>query len=197
MKIIGIGLNKTGTTTLGQCLRQLGFSVTSVHMDLLRQIKRGDLRQTFLTMEKFDSFKDWPWPIIYKEIDQQYPGSKFILTTRRDAQTWLNSLKAHAERKGPSESRKLVYGYEMPHGHEAEHIAFYEEHNRRVREYFANRPESLLEVCWETGSGWKELCDFLGVEAPDIPIPHANRKPGFIRRTRLVIGRKLRAARAA
>ncbi|MHC4376201.1 MAG: hypothetical protein ACYS26_06360 [Planctomycetota bacterium] len=34
-KIFGIGLNKTGTTTLGQCGRILGLRCTSFDRDLL------------------------------------------------------------------------------------------------------------------------------------------------------------------
>lgn len=65
----------------------------------------------------------------------------------------------------------------MPHEHEKEHIQFYENHNKSAREYFKDRPQDLLEVCWEAGDGWRELAEFLNRESPKIPFPHANKSP--------------------
>jgi hypothetical protein len=113
--------------------------------------------------------------LIYPRLDARYPGSKFILTTRRDSETWIRSMQRHALVMGPKEHRKLAYGAVMPFGHEKEYVARYEQHNREVREYFRDRPADLLEVCWETGSGWKEVCAFLDRPVPEIPFPHENR----------------------
>lgn len=178
IKIFGIGLEKTGTTTLQHCLKYLGYSNEGCGLKLLRQIKEGDFTETFSIVDRYDSFADWPWPLIYQELDKRYPHAKFILTTRKDSSTWLNSLKKFVkQRKGSPESRKLIYGYEMPFGHEQEYIAFYKGHNQQVREYFIARSDDFLEVCWETGSDWRQLCDFLGKEIPDIAFPHANKTP--------------------
>ena len=179
MKIIGIGLNKTGTTTLGVCLRQWGFKHISCNKEAFDLWKTGDYPALLKWVEAFDSFEDWPWPLIYREIDQAFPGCKFILTRRKDEKTWFKSLCKHAERTGPTEFRKRIYGYEMPEGHEAEHIRFYRAHNEAVRTYFEQRPGDLLEVCWEEGDGWRELAGFLGYPLPDIPFPHANKTPAF------------------
>jgi len=177
MKVFGVGMHKTGTKTLGVCLRHLGYKHTSFSLELLKQVKSGDFTGVFLTAEEYDSFEDWPWPLIYKQLDERYPDSKSILTIRRDSRTWINSLLKHAERTGPTEARELVYGYAMPHGYKDEHIAIYEAHNREVIEYFKGQPDKLLVVCWETGSGWKELCSFLNKDIPDTSFPHANRAP--------------------
>lgn len=195
MKIFGIGLNKTGTTTLGVCLQQLGYRHTSSNLELTRCLGRGELEPVLAFADRYDSFEDWPWPLLYRELDQRYPGSKFILTTRRDAETWLRSLKNHATLTGPTDFRRVAYGHDMPHGHEAEHIERYERHNREVREYFRDRPEDFLEVCWETGSGWKELGAFLGREVPDLPLPHTNRSAD--KRSRLLWRRATRLLSAA
>src|SRR5690606_2198995 len=156
---------------------------------------RGELEPVLAFADRYDSFEDWPWPLLYRELDQRYPGSKFILTTRRDAETWLRSLKNHATLTGPTDFRRVAYGHDMPHGHEAEHIERYERHNREVREYFRDRPEDFLEVCWETGSGWKELGAFLGREVPDLPLPHTNRSAD--KRSRLLWHRATRLLSAA
>jgi hypothetical protein len=177
MKVFGIGLNKTGTTTLGQCFEQLGFTHTGCSRELLADFReRGDLRAIFEVADRFDSFEDWPWPLLYRQLDQRYPGSKFVLTLRRDPQTWLKSLKEHALRTRPLYNcRKLAYGYHYPQGREQEHLEFYERHKREVLDYFRDRPQDLLVLCWEDGAGWPELCAFLGRPAPSVPLPHANR----------------------
>ena len=175
MKIFGIGLNKTGTTTLGVCFKHFGYRHTTSNLELTQCVERGELEPVFAHADQYDSFEDWPWPLIYRELDERYPGSKFVLTTRRDGEAWVNSLKRHALLTGPTEFRRIAYGHTMPDGHEAEHIALYERHNQEVRDYFRDRPDDFLEVCWETGSGWAEICAFLGEEVPDLPVPHTNR----------------------
>lgn len=175
-KVFGIGLNKTGTTTLHECGKILGYRCTSCSRSLLEDIVlRGDLRATKELADQYDLFEDWPWPLIYKELDELYPGSKFILTVRKTKETWLNSLRSHALRTLPRlHCRKLAYGHDYPQGHESEHVDYYERHNQDARDYFRNRPNDFLEVCWENGDGFAELCAFLGCAIPDAPFPHAN-----------------------
>jgi type II secretion system protein G len=178
-KVFGLGLNKTGTTTLGKCLRQLGYRHVSCRRDLLHLLRAGDLEPIFKVIDEYDCFEDWPFPLMYRELFERY-GDKacYILTTRSSPQRWVESLKSHALRS-PSDQqcRSLVYGFEYPHGHEDEHLAFYERHNADVRAFFREREaETLfLELCWERGDGWEALCTFLGHAVPSVPFPHSNR----------------------
>ena len=177
MKVFGIGMNKTGTTTLGVCLESLGFSHTSYNLEMLRHVRRDELEPVIEFARGYDAFEDWPWPLIYRELDAAFPGSRFVLTTRLDVERWFGSLLRHADRTGPTEMRTLVYGHAMPSANPEAHRAMYESHNAAVRSYFADRPGDFLEVCWERGDGWRELCSFLGCPQPDIPFPHANQTP--------------------
>jgi len=126
MKVFGIGLNKTGTTTLGVCLKTLGFRHAPYDRELLYQIKAGDFAGVHEVADSYDSFEDWPWPLIYRELDARYPDARFVLTERISVDRWLDSLKNHSVRAGTPRVRELVYGHPMPHGHDAEHIAFYQ-----------------------------------------------------------------------
>jgi len=123
-KVFGIGLNKTGTTRLGVCLRTLGFQHSPFAGHFIEDAKAGRLEGIVRFAEDWDSFEDWPWPLIYRSIERAFPDSRFILTTRRDADTWFDSLQSHAERTGPTDERRLIYGQAMPHEHRAEHCRF-------------------------------------------------------------------------
>jgi len=176
MKVFGIGLNKTGTKTLGSCFNEFGYLHKSVDRQAFELFKKGDLNGLFNIIDDYDSFEDWPWPLIYKEIDKRFPDSKFILTLRKTPEIWFKSLCRHADYTGPTEYRKHIYGFAMPHKHKQHHLNFYNKHINDVSEYFKNRPEKLLIICWENGDGWDKLCSFLNFKCPDIPIPHENKR---------------------
>lgn len=173
-KVIGLGYSKTGTTTLRECFREFGLPFIGFDVELTRQVVHGDPGPAVAALADYDAAANWPWPLIFREIDAAYPGSRFILTTRRDGATWLRSLVSQAKKKPRGEYREWVYGHGDPVGHEDELIARYEAHNEAVRRYFADRPGQLLDVCWETGSGWRELCGFLGRPIPAVRFPRAN-----------------------
>ena len=176
-KIFGIGLNKTGTTTLGQCGKILGYRCTSCDRNLLEDVVlRNDFTRVKQTVSHYNFFEDWPWPLIYKELDHLYPGSKFILTTRNNEYNWLESLKSHSLRTHPTiHCRKLAYGYNYPQKHELQYLEFYKRHNDKVRTYFKGRDNDFIDICWENGDGFEKLCNFLKCDIPDIPLPHANK----------------------
>jgi hypothetical protein len=175
MKVVGVGFHRTGTKTLGACCRDhFGMKHRSVDLQAARLLWRGKIDRVMEIVRAHDSFEDWPWPFVYKEIDVRFPDAKFILTVRTSSDVWFASLCRLAAKIGPTEFRRRIYGYEMPDDNEAAHIAAYERHNEAVREYFAAKPGKLLVACWEEGTGWKELCEFLGRDIPDAPFPHEN-----------------------
>ena len=174
MKVFGIGLNKTGTKTLGRCFEELGFLNTSYNLELLMAYYEGNTGIIYKHIDKYSGFEDWPWPLMYKELEKKFSESKFILTTRSTPEVWYNSLVKHAKRTGPTLARKLVYGYEDPFHHKEHHIKIYNNHIRDVLEYFSDKPEKLLHVCWEDGDGWDKLCPFLNLSIPNKDFPHLN-----------------------
>jgi hypothetical protein len=52
---------------------------------------------------------------------------------------------------------------------------FYNNHNQQVIDYFADKPDKLLVICWENKDGWNKLCDFLNKSVPKVPFPHLNK----------------------
>ncbi len=179
LKIFGLGLNKTGTSTLAGCFKLLGIERhLSCRNDLLEKYRKGDIDGIFDVVDQFQSFEDWPYPLMYKELFSRYKDNAlFVLTVRESVEKWLESLKRHSLRTHPTfHSRNLAYGYPYPHGYEKEHSEIYENHNRTVKDFFSaeGRSHQLLEVCWERGDGWNELCPFLDVPVPPTPLPHEN-----------------------
>jgi len=179
-KVVGIGLPKTGTTSLGYCLRRFGFKHRTYDMHLAAKVKKNQLADAMREAEKYESFEDWPWFMLYREFDQEFPNSKFILTLRKDKDTYVKSLMGHHEREG-IQNKDFVKPAWWDVVHEVEPADWdyeksarrYEKHNRDVLEYFADRiNKDLLVVCWETGDGWAELSRFLEKRIPNEPFPH-------------------------
>lgn len=202
VKLFGIGLNKTGTSSLRFALQHLGFRHHPPGPALMQAYAGGDLGPILAAAESHDSFEDWPWPLVWREMDAHFGDrARFVLTRRISAAAWLGSLKKHAERaRAGGRLRRIAYGAAYPHGREAEHLALYERHNTGIRAHFADpaRAGRFAELCWEEGHGWPELCRLLGMAVPDIPFPHANAgtsaapDPQVVARNRRRIRRQLR-----
>lgn len=177
-KLFGIGLNRTGTTSLGQACRILGFAHAGFNPAMMQAYESRNIPDILSFAETYESFADWPWPLVYPVLHQRFPGARFILTVRETALIWFQSLCRHADRTGPTPYREIAYGHAMPHRYKDRHLAVYEGHNSAVREYFRNYPGTMVELCWEQGDGWVALCGFLGLPVPDAPFPHLNRSQG-------------------
>ena len=174
-KVFCIGVHKTGTTSLELALKKLGYRVTGSFGTKDPDIASKVHVMAYAIVDQFDAFEDNPWPLLYQELDQRYPGSKFILT-RRPAAAWIQSqLRDFASTETPM--RRWIYGEDAgcPAGNEDTYIARYERHNHEVLGYFGDRTEDLLIFDLPKGDGWNKLCPFLGCEIPNEPFPHANK----------------------
>ena len=180
-KVFGIGLNKTGTSTLGACLRTLGYQHQSYSYQQVLRLRRQQWDALLEGFAGADSFDDWPTPRIYPQLDAAFPGSLFILTRRRSTDVWLASIREHALRTRWWEGmlvRNTFYGCPYPQIDGELYRNTYEQHNREVRDHFRGRQQQLLELCWDDERDWTRLCGFLGVPAPDAELPHVNASNG-------------------
>ena len=177
MKVFGIGLNKTGTSSLHQALELLGYR--SLHFGgletydrMVRAIDEGKPMLSVLDPEP-DAISDVLAVTFYFYLaDVQYPGSKFILTVR-EMDDWLDSRRRHVERNQRMKDAGQYDGEFVTVDLEAWAME-YQRHEAVVRAYFAQRPADLL--CFRPAdSDWEPLCDFLGRPAPAQPFPWENR----------------------
>src|SRR5262249_9811138 len=79
MKIFGIGLSRTGTTSLTYAFAELG-------------LRAHHFPRTRAFIDEADAATDTPVAAWYKELDVLYPGSKFIVTPR-SIPDWLDSCE--------------------------------------------------------------------------------------------------------
>jgi len=185
MKVFGIGLPRTGTTTLMHAGHQIGlrgstYNATAFYRNIESSRKKLAMEQIFKYIRLNSIFQDLPFPMMYQSLTMKYPKAYFILTTRKDPTTWFQSLERNAQAKKDvlhiRYLRKLVYGHEMPdQDNWKDFIDKYMQHNHQVKQWFAVNPHlKFIELCWENGDGWDKLCSFLGKEIPQVPFPHKN-----------------------
>jgi hypothetical protein len=167
-KVFCIGLGKTGTTSLKEALRALGYRTIRLPLN-------------WQGITDFDAALPGVSAAMYQELDRAYPGSKFILTVR-DVAGWLKSIERDMRRKlnvrrDRSEERKLLltmhYGATTFDSHQFSKV--FQNHIAEVSNYFRNRPDDFLLLDLTGSSGWDELCGFLELPVPDAPFPFVNK----------------------
>ncbi len=182
MKIFEISFGRTGTTSLSKAMRMLGYRVlhawgTEYDQLCLEELLDGRLH---FRIDQADFVSDIAAPF-YQELDENYPGSKFILLVR-DEQEWLKSWINHARSSKfqPAMNYQTFYrilklGCYWPEKNPERVLRANREHQRAVKHYFQDRREDLLilDICG--GASWEPLCEFLGKPVPAIAFPHANR----------------------
>ncbi len=176
-KIFGIGLSKTGTTSLFAALHILGYrSGTYRHLRRqgLSKWFEGDFSYDYIA--NFDAVTDLPIGAFYPALDGRYPGSKFILTTRNKSD-WLNSCRKFFHQKERLDNAASFYdqtqlaAYGVVFFNEAQFSYIYDCHEYNVRNYFRGRDSDLLVISITAGEGWEKLCPFLEKPIPDCDFP--------------------------
>jgi len=176
--IFGIGLSKTGTHTLNKCLEILGYSAVHFPDPALMNERRFDE-----ALEGYQAATDISVAAYFDILDRKFPGSKFILTLR-EIEPWLDSVEDHRKRrehelKNP-DCPKAVIRERLYTTRAFDRKTFaraYDTHFARVRAYFSQRPDDLLELhlCEGSTQNWEPLCTFLDAPIPAEPIPWLNK----------------------
>jgi hypothetical protein len=184
-KVICIGWHKTGTSTLGDALLTLGYKVTGAREDLAYSLIEGDTKPALAIAEKFEAIQDVPWAALFKELDQAFPNSKFILTVR-DEEAWLNSAKKHFKDTN-YKLHEWLYGVGVIEGNEDIYLERFRRHYKEVEKYFKERSEDIIVMNFKNGDGWEKLCSFLKLTVPKKDFPHSNKgKHSFTLKDKIV-----------
>jgi hypothetical protein len=159
-RVFVIGSSRTGTSSIGVALMELGFTYTGWHPRLVEDLRRGDLEPVDCVVRQYEAFKDPPWNVgdFYKALDARYPRSKFINTVREPT-SWAASF----QRIFAADDAELL-------------IARYKRRNAEIRDYFAGREDDFLEIDVCAGEGWEKLTPFLRFPRRNGPLRNADRE---------------------
>lgn len=181
-KVFGLGLARTGTTSMHEAMGVLGLVSAPDSVPLLDGVHLDFLRA-------HDAFFDNPIPFRYRELDAICPESKWIVT-QRPIDDWIASMAwlfgpGLARLDGPTRRigdrvHRQLYG--SAHFDERRLRAIYDRHYSELAGWINGRDHVWLDI--DDGIGWAPICDLLGKPVPDVDFPHSN-----IRRPRRGVGR--------
>jgi hypothetical protein len=199
-KVFCIGQNKTGTTSVKEVLKRLGYRIGDQAKAelLIHDWAQRDFKKIVKLCHSADAFQDIPFSneFTYEILDYAFPGSKFILTVRNSKDEWFESLKRfHTKLIGKGrlptaddlkaysyrykgwmwENMQLKYGIDETSLYDYEiYTEQYEKYNQRVAEYFKYRPDDLLVVNLSEEDAIEKLYTFLGFAYDGSEMPHLN-----------------------
>ncbi len=213
MKVIGVGVGRTGTLSLKVALEHLGLGPCFHMRNMIDHLDRLPLWQTAADGRPVDwnavfagyqSSVDWPGAAFWRELSSFYPRAKIILTVR-DRERWYDSVREtifHLSGGGPesplaTEALRKVPGIAEVHAVNRKLIwdgpllqGRFEDRAFAVRAFEEHNASVRRELSpertlvYEIDAGWQPLCEFLGVAVPDREFPHVNDRQEFWGRVR-------------
>jgi len=153
-KIFGIGLPRTGSTSLAEALRMLGYKGSNFcSLNNIHTVDKTEEKKSFQIDNSF--FK------IYQNLFEQNSNAKFILTIR-DNSSW----------------RKSMSGFEYDNNI----LPNINKYKDEVKKFFRskNAEDQLLMINLtelNDKEKWNMICDFLNEEnVPNLTFPHISIK---------------------
>ena len=202
LQVIGVGLPRTGTTSLQTALELLGFGPCHHMTELLAKREQAEAYTNLLdggqvdlrtVLKDYRSSVDVPNVLFYKELHRLYPKAKLILTVRDSDEEWfecfqnsiapiwfdtfffVNIYPLRNLRRLCRVARKIGQKFVNDYGQMGPHI--HRLHNAKIQNEI--KAENLL--IFKAKEGWEPLCRFLQVPIPqDTPFPCVNH-PGYVK----------------
>ena len=161
-RIFGIGLNKTGTTSLAEALRILGLTVD--HSD-----ERNTQRCVSCEWpEEIVGYLDGPIHRVKWILAKRFPDALFLLT-ERDYISWINSRIVHV-----LHNRVRQDGDPWQDIDTAAWQREFEDWHSDANRFHAEYPHRVLRWNVNEPLGWEPLCRFLKLDVPAVPFPKSN-----------------------
>jgi hypothetical protein len=197
MKVIGVGVGRTGTYSLKLALERLGFGPCHhmeevifnppLHVPLWSAALQGRADWSAI-YRGYASAVDWPTAGFFRELNAVYPSARFVLT-HRSPESWIQSFSetiyklTTGEVPVPPHMRpfldmagSVIARTGFPIGLDAAGLGrAFAAHADAVK---ATIPSDRLLV-YQVKEGWGPLCAFLGVEEPAEPFPRTNNRTEF------------------
>jgi hypothetical protein len=202
LKVIGVGVGRTGTLSLKAALEILGLGPCFHGPYVLDHPERrpgwlaaarGEDADWAKLLDGYQSTVDWPAAAFWRPLAKVYPSAKFILTLR-EPDGWYESVSntiyrmfgsavpddqvAHARRTVPGLDVFTAFHRQMVwDGFFGGRFA---DRDHAIAAYERHNAELIGELAADRllvippGAGWEPLCDFLDVAVPAEPYPHLN-----------------------
>ena len=193
------------TLGFGPCYHMTEVFENPAHAKVWTAAWRGEPVDWRDFLGDYKAVVDWPACTFYRDLMQEYPDAKVLLSVR-DSEKWYestrNTIYEISRVVGGSMVSRAVFGLvgllvpaagdigrmngEMiwrgtfdGRFEDRQHaIEVYERHNEEVRRHV---PAERLLI-YEVKQGWDPLCEFLEVPVPDEPFPRLNDTQEFRRR---------------
>ncbi|KAJ9134635.1 hypothetical protein NKR23_g10063 [Pleurostoma richardsiae] len=196
MRVLVLGLPRTGTQSIADALGQMGISpvyhmrdvVRNKHQDLWIQaiedkFERGGKSWTREDFDRilvgFEGVSDYPATIFPAELIDAYPEARIILSTRSE-DAWFVSIMStlwHLHCNRPSDDSSPMAALARKYNchcwdndFPANGRILFRKHNELVRQ--SSKGRKFLE--YEVKDGWGPLCEFLGIDIPGTPFPRSD-----------------------
>jgi len=201
MRVIGVGLGRTGTLSLKVALERLGcgpcYHMMEVfehpdHVRLWAAAARGEAVDWNDLFAAYQATTDWPACTFWRSLVAAYPEAKVLLSVR-DPERWYESVHGtiyqvfRHQFSAPGGMPELEAYRDMIQavvwegtfgGRFEDRAQAIEAFRRHTADVVGDVPPERLLV-YELGQGWEPLCAFLGVPVPDEPFPHLNDAASF------------------
>ena len=211
IEIIGAGFGRTGTLSLKVALEKLGYTKcyhmqdlpsNPEHISCWEAAARGDPVDWLSLFSGYQAIVDFPGCYFYRQLLDQYPHAKVILTTR-DPEEWYESALKTIYKPKPSLALILTIISKIPFSRRVrrlprvmfamDRIVFkglfdgqfadkqhtLEVYKRHYDEVIKAVPPPQLLI-YNVKEGWEPLCTFLEVPVPPgEPFPYANTGEDF------------------
>jgi Sulfotransferase domain len=199
LKLVGVGLGRTGTNSLkvaleqllgGPCYHMFELIAHPQKVPLWEQAIRGEEVDWDSLFDGYAATVDWPGCAFWRELVAANPEAPVLLSTRDSAQTWWESMEQTIvpALQGPllSDQPELARGQEMVRElfrrrftpDFADRDAAIAEYQRHCEEVRREVPAARL-IEWQPRDGWEPICSCLGVPVPEAPFPHENSSEAF------------------
>ena len=177
LKILGLGMPRTGTASLCEALRILGYNAIHHAPERIDLDTVND--ETFIGLyDDVDAVLDMPAAYFANEISSE----RYILTVR-DTDQWWESIKHHTNKIRTSSNiahvrytdrlHQLVFGTAEPH--EFLWRIAYDRWYSKLGPLTRGSGNGLVMDITD-GDGWEKLCTFIDKPIPDQPFPWKNKK---------------------
>ncbi len=188
LKLIGVGLGRTGTASVKVALETLGLG-RCYHMTEVMQNPESipdwiaaangnpDWDKIF---DGYGATVDYPGCTYWKALADYYPEAKILLTVR-DSTKWFESI---SETILSPEFAEFIK--DSPWGEMVKKTVWDTlDHRMQDRDfmvpYYDNRNAEIIKsvpadrlLVYEVKDGWGPLCEFLGVDVPQTDFPRIN-----------------------